>query len=413
MRSDFDSRPHSQQLTDLKNQTEELERKLSDARLSLERELAQSGWGAQPAPGYPGQNGLWALDDMAAEPDAGGQWVPYPRPDLDAQPELHAEPEHYGQPEPYGQPMRYGTEEHYHEPEPYGSPGPYAEPEPYAGPEPPLAYGHADQYGWAAATEDRTEVLVSRGRRSAQGRRLPRGYKVGIAAAVGIVLVTVLIGILFHSSPSWPASVATVQAEADRACRNPDVQSEPGQVNFACAQATRQILWVFALLTSGNNPNFVDTKTGRRGLEPIAPSQGGEIAWSLNLHHPYDAANPVDSLQVAARAINNIIGGATVTGADGGPVVQPGLESSPANCLRYTGSAAVSRRQGFPGLCARPITSEAQRAALVADVYQKWVVGAPPSAAQDAAVLFENSDNPGDPRVQAILKHLPGSRPSA
>jgi len=46
-------------------------------------------------------------------------------------------------------------------------------------------------------------------------------------------------------------------------------------------------------------------------------------------------------------------------------------------------------------------------------VYQKWVVGAPPSAAQDAAVLFENSDNPGDPRVQAILKHLPGSRPSA
>src|SRR5215470_12665151 len=34
VRSDFDSRPDSQQLADLKNQTEELERKLSDARLS-------------------------------------------------------------------------------------------------------------------------------------------------------------------------------------------------------------------------------------------------------------------------------------------------------------------------------------------------------------------------------------------
>jgi hypothetical protein len=29
-----------------------------------------------------------------------------------------------------------------------------------------------------------------------------------------------------------------------------------GQVNFACAEGTRQILWVFALLTSRNNPAF-------------------------------------------------------------------------------------------------------------------------------------------------------------
>jgi hypothetical protein len=27
--------------------------------------------------------------------------------------------------------------------------------------------------------------------------------------------------------------------------------------------------------------------------------------WSLNLHHPYDPANPIDSLAGAARAINN------------------------------------------------------------------------------------------------------------
>ena len=54
--------------------------------------------------------------------------------------------------------------------------------------------------------------------------------------------------------PAWPA----VQREVARACQNPDVKSEPGQVNFACARATRQILWVFALLTSGDNPNFGD-----------------------------------------------------------------------------------------------------------------------------------------------------------
>ena len=393
MSTDFDSRPDSQQLADLKNQTEELERKLSDARMSLERELAQSAWSTQPDVGYAGQNELWGLNEMPAEPDPGARWVPY------AEQGPYAQAEPYAQPEPYAQAHRYAQPER------------YAEPQQYAQPEPPADDGDDGQYGWAG-DEDRTEVLVSRGRRSAVARRMPRGYKVGIAAAVGIVLVTVAIGMLFHGSPSWPASVATVQAEAARACRNPDVQSEPGQVNFACAQGTRQILWVFALLTSGNNPNYLDIKTGRQGLEPIAPAQGGEVAWSLNLHHPYDPANPIDSLQVAARAINNIIGGATVTSADGKPVVQPGLESSPANCVRYTGSGAVSRRQNFPVLCARPVTSAAGRAALVADVYQKWVVGAAPRDAQDAAVLFENADNPGDPQVQAILKHVPGARPS-
>jgi hypothetical protein len=356
VRSDFDRRD-SQQLADLKHQTQELEHKLADARLLLERELAQSAWDRLPAPGRSPENGLWALDEMTAEPDASEMWDPY------------------------------------------------AEPDPAAG------YGDADQPDWAAAREERTEALVSRGRQSAGERRIPRGYKVGIAAAVGMVLVTVAAGIFFNGRASWPASVAAVQAQVDRACRNPDVVSEPGQVNFACAQASRQILWVFALLTSGNDPHFVDQKTGRRGLEPIAPAQGGEVAWSLNLHHPYNPANPVDSLQVAARAINNIIGGATVTGAEGNAVVQAGLESIPANCLRYTGSAAVTARRGFPGLCTRPVTSPAGQAALVADVYQKWVVGAPSRAAQDAAVLFANADNPGDPQVQAILLQLRGARP--
>ena len=49
---------------------------------------------------------------------------------------------------------------------------------------------------------------------------------------------------------------------------------------------------------------------------------------------------------MAARAINNIIGGASLTGSNGKPAVQPGLESNPANCLKYTGSAAVVTRPG-------------------------------------------------------------------
>jgi hypothetical protein len=189
--------------------------------------------------------------------------------------------------------------------------------------------------------------------------------------------------------------------------------SEPDQVNFACAQSTHQVLWVFSLMTSGNDPGFNDAATGRLGLEPITPAQGGQVAWSLNLHHPYNPFNPLDSLQVAARAINSIIGGATVTGSGGKSVIQPGLESVASNCLRYTGSAALTARAGFPPLCANPVTSLAGQGALVADVYQRWIVGAPPGVAQDAAVLFENSNNPGDAQVQAILKQLPAAKHTA
>jgi hypothetical protein len=161
------------------------------------------------------------------------------------------------------------------------------------------------------------------------------------------------------------------------------------------------------LMTSNNDPGFADAKTGRRGLEPITPAQGGQIAWSLNLHHPYNPLSPVDSLEVAARAINNIIGGATLTGANGKPAVQPGLESKPENCARYTGSPAVISRAGFPSRCASPVATPEGQAALVADVYQRWMPGAGAVAAQNVSVLFQNAGDPGDPQVQAILKSLP------
>ena len=116
-----------------------------------------------------------------------------------------------------------------------------------------------------------------------------------------------------------------------------------------------------------------------------------------------------DVLAAAARAINDILGGATLNGTNGNPVVQSGLESESANCVRYTGSAALTSRQGFPDLCAKPVSSPAGQAALVADVYRKWVVGTATAVAENAAVLFENAANPGNPRVQSILKHLPNS----
>ena len=258
----------------------------------------------------------------------------------------------------------------------------------------------------------RTETLVTQGRPGAYRPGLSNRSKLAIGIGLLAALIAVLALVLSSSGASWPASVATVQSEITKACQNPDVRSEPGQVDFACAQPTSQILWVFSLLTSGNNPDFNDTHSGRLGLEPIAPTQGGQIALSLNLHNPYNPYNPIDSLEVAARAINSIIGGATVTGSDGQAVVQAGLESEPANCLRYTGSAAMTSRTGFPRLCAKPVTTAGQ-VALVADVYQKWIVGATPSQAQAAALLFQNSHNPGNPQVQEILRHVPGTAPAA
>jgi hypothetical protein len=261
------------------------------------------------------------------------------------------------------------------------------------------------------APDGRTEALINRGR-AAAGRSRTRWLRshlraVAIAvAAAGIAIIALVIA-LPGGGASWPGSVARVQAEITTACQNANVAAEPSQLNFACAKSTQQVLWVFALLTSGNNPGFVDQTTGRKGLEPIQPAQGGDIAWSLNLHQPYNPANPIDSLQVAARAINNIISGATLTSSSGTPDVEPGLESTAANCQRYTGSALLVNRSGFPARCAQPVSTPSGQAALVSDVFQQWMGGTPSQMAAQAGVLFENADNPGNQQVQTILASLP------
>jgi hypothetical protein len=262
--------------------------------------------------------------------------------------------------------------------------------------------------GHGRMVDERTQGLIAQGRRGARAR-LARARNVTIGLTIGVVLAIVLSMIVFRKGAAWPPSVSVVQSEITTACQNPNVASEPNQVNFACGKGTSQVLWVFALMTSGNNPAFADPKSGRRGLEPIAEAEGGEVAWSLDLHHPYDPFNSIDSIQVAARAINNIVGGASLTSSNGKPVVQPGLLSNPTNCAKYTGSSAVIARAGFPDICANPVSSAAGQAALVADVYSQWLVGAPSVDAQEASILFQNARDPGNPQVQAILRTLPGA----
>src|ERR1700733_14640140 len=209
----------------------------------------------------------------------------------------------------------------------------------------------------APPASKRTEALINRGRPSyRRPRRRPLAHWRLIAAGAVALLAGVVAFLVATrgSGAAWPTSVATVRAEITQACANPDVAAEPSGLNFACAKDTDQVLWVFALLTSGDNPNFVDQSTGRKGLEPVQPAQGGDIAWALNLHHPYNPASPIDSLAVAARAINNIISGATLTSSSGSALVEPGLESKAANCQRYTGSAKLATRPGYPAACASP-----------------------------------------------------------
>jgi hypothetical protein len=259
----------------------------------------------------------------------------------------------------------------------------------------------------------RTEALINRGRpgyRRPRRRRLLAHWRLLAAGAVALLIGVVAALVATRGSgAAWPASVATVQAEIRQACANPDVAAEPSGLNFACAKDSDAVLWVFALLTSGDNPDFVDQSTGREGLEPIQGEQGGDIAWALNLHHPYDPANPVDSLAVAARAINNIISGATLTSSTGSALIEPGLESKPANCQRYTGSGKLATRRGYPAVCASPVGGASEQAALVSDVFQKWMGGTSSRIAGEAEVLFENAANPGDPRVRAVLASLPAS----
>ena len=358
-------------LSDLETRAIDLENELSVWRETRQRALGDQDYAAEPVPSPPHESFRRVAGPPERGPQAGARTSAHAAAGWAAGP---TEPRGTGRSQPRG-----------------------------TGPSQPRGTGRT------RSSDERTRALIDHGRRSVRRARFGRTHKIAIGLAVLTVVVIVLIMVVFRAGASWPASVPVVQNEISTACQNPNIVSEPNQVNFACGKDTSQILWVFSLMTSGDNPAFSDTKTGRQGLEPISATQGGEVAWSLNLHHPYNPYNALDSLQVAARAINNIIGGASLTGSNGKPTVQPGLESNPVNCARYTGSAAIVTRAGYPAMCATAVTSASGQAALVADVYKQWFVGSSPALAQDASVLYQNANDPGDPQVQAILKTLFGS----
>ena len=352
------ARPKTQRLADLEKKTAELERKLSDARESLDHELAHYAQSWETAPDDGADDGEETLFD---EPDDNGyDYGDGSPPPLDVAPV----------------PVETGD-----------NPG-----------------------GHLYSPEARTATLINQGRPSAYQRGLPRGFKITAGAIAALALLIAIVFMMLPGpGPSWPASVARVQAEVAKACQNPDVSSEPGQVNFACGKATRQILWVFALLTSGNNPNVrrARHRPGGPGAHYARAGRRGRLV-----------AEPAPSVQPDQPDRQP---------RGGGPghqqhrrrrdrdrhLWQPGRPAGAREprreLLAVHRIGQVTSHKGYPGLCARPVSSVAGQAALVADIYQRWVVGAGPKAAQNAAILFENAKNPGSPQVQAILKHLPNS----
>jgi len=95
--------------------------------------------------------------------------------------------------------------------------------------------------------------------------------------------------------------------------------------------------------------------TGREGLEPITPAQGGDIAWSLNLRHPYNPAGPCRQPRGRGAGVQTaIIAGATVTSASGAQDVEPGLESHGGGLPALHRLAGPGDPGGVPGGSARP-----------------------------------------------------------
>jgi hypothetical protein len=248
-------------------------------------------------------------------------------------------------------------------------------------------------------------------------RRRPRRRLIGFVVVLALLGIGIFAVVMFWPRPTWPSQVTTIQKEIPKACQG-NVASDPNGVNFACNPTNWQILWVFALETSGGDPNYGDPATFGMGLEPVDPSRvGGYVRQLMGASYAYDPENPTENLQVAARAINNIVGGAVVT-VQGKQVVQPGLMSVGANCKAYTGSAQLSTPTGVnaPAICSLPITTENGQLALVKDIWKRWtsvMYGKQPTAVQVApqgvrnvVVLFSNATDPGNPTVLNVLRTL-------
>ena len=245
-------RQNSQRLDDLKKTTEELQRELSEARVSLERELARSPRGhaalTEQIPVYPGP-GREAFSAHAPVP-AQGHYAEDPLP-------YYAEdsgPYYVAAGTPFaGEGPRYDSTAGIGGPrvaaDDFRSRGSTALDRPAwdrgavgdpafdraasdpgaadhavsdcaAAPRTASDYAAADHEASDYATSDPTVGIVSHGRRSAYRRRLSRRSIIAITAAA-VVLVTVLAVIITSGGASWPASVAAVQRRSPGPARIP------------------------------------------------------------------------------------------------------------------------------------------------------------------------------------------------
>jgi hypothetical protein len=267
-------------------------------------------------------------------------------------------------------------------------------------------------------SKSRTQRMVEGGRANKyRRRRRPHRRLIGFIVGLALLVIGIFAAVAFWPRATWPSQVTTMQKEIPKACQG-NVASAPNGVNFACNPTNWQILWVFALETSGGNPSYGDPATFGMGLEPVDPSHvGGYVRQLMGSSFGYNPVDPTQNLQVAARAINNIVGGAVVT-VQGKQVVQPGLMSIGANCKAYTGSAQVSTPTGgtAPAICSLPITTVQGQGALVNDIWKRWAsiiygkqskaAQVTPQGARNVAVLFSNAADPGNPSVVKVLQLL-------
>ena len=288
-------------------------------------------------------------------------------------------------------------------PLPDPEPGPMTD-EPYLD---DFAAGPADQPG-GPGTGARTEALINHGRRPARRsrtRRVLAHWRLLLSACVALV-AGVDRGRCSRSAaaaPGWPASVASVRAEIKQACANPDVAAEPSGLNFACAKDTQQVLWVFSLLTSGNNPGYVDQGNWPQGprANSASPGRGHRLV--------AQPAPPVQPGEPASTALRSRPARSTTSSAARPSPLALAAHSSKRTDEHRGELRALHRlgrldtRQGYPAACASPVTrATARRRSLAMHSSSGWAARRRRSRAE-AGILFQNADNPGSPKVQAIL----------
>lgn len=239
-----------------------------------------------------------------------------------------------------------------------------------------------------------------------QGRKRAQ---TALLVVVAIAVIALLVRTVHTGGSGYPGNVNQVKSWISTACQNKNTLPTGSNVQFACSTQGRNILWVFALMSSGANPDYVgkmptqqEQQKGakqRFGLMPVPAGVGTLYASSLDLGHVYSPIPPkqyqsdpryvnqaaVDSLEVAALALNVDLGGTVAYGS-----VQQGLEGNkngPANCQRYTGSSAQTTLTSGLVVCAKPMTPNGQLAA-VEDLWLQWDI---PGSDQNSQTLAKNA----------------------